>query len=397
MINTVSSFIESKYLWEGKDNENNIKFGFFEGVNTRQHKFSLNQKGVFDCRYHKLSARVLNNKLTPELVTHFVSSLRMFIGGGMNIEKSFVFLLNQTNSLEIKYICASIVISVNSGKTLSKACEELNNKIPTIFLSVIKVSDEAGNLEEALEKIEEYYIINDKSLKAIYSSLRYPVLVAFFLVSLYLFVLLVVIPNQKHIYEFRSVELPLPTQILFTMSDALRFAWPLILSTGLCFIVAMVLLPKTRKKIHKNISDRFFDMFRKWHEPLLFATSMNLLLSTGYQIETAIELLSKDGDKKRRDIFFSIRRQLHEGKLLSETLDATKVFPPYYKEIIALSEYTGDEQSGFAKLEMIQYRLWNDVLKKFSTYIQPAMLVMISVFIAFLLYAVYKPLFSFEI
>jgi len=94
---------------------------------------------------------------------------------------------------------------------------------------MVEAAESSGNLPEILERLSVYLEKASALQKKIISSLTYPVVVIIIAGAISGFLVFKVIPTFKEIFSSMGGKLPLPTQILITVSDTLRhwlFWWP---------------------------------------------------------------------------------------------------------------------------------------------------------------------------
>lgn len=275
-------------------------------------------------------------------------------------------------------------------------------KFPKIFdkvtVNIVKASEEAGTLDVTLkdltQSIKRQMEFNDK----IKGALIYPsfIIVVFF--GVLIVILTFVVPKISTVFSNLHVTLPLPTQIMIFLSNAiLNYTIPII--AGFAAIIGgLIYFYKQNRKFFINILISFPLISRMAREvDLTRATrSLYLLLNAGIPITSALELTEDVVIK--RDVHNAIvhaKTVVFAGKKLSEGLrDNKNVIPPMMIKIVEAGERSGSLDKSLQEIsDYLDYQVSN-TLKTVTALVEPLLLVLVGLLVGGMMMAVIAPIYG---
>ena len=170
---------------------------------------SFNSRVYFKIKIPKIF--IFNTKPKLTWYKKFCEEFYFLHASGVSILDSIrIFKENSENSKDKKMekFYNTIYEKLLKGNSLYKSLISTNYKFDNIFLSLIKISEETGNLSEILKNLSRYYeekiTINNK----IKSSLLYPILLTSVLIVLFNLCILYFIPNYVASFQTQFSNLP---------------------------------------------------------------------------------------------------------------------------------------------------------------------------------------------
>jgi type IV pilus assembly protein PilC len=235
--------------------------------------------------------------------------------------------------------------------------------------------------------------------KKLVSSLVYPVLLVVMLVVMLTFLITFVVPQFANLYNQLGVELPPMTMAMLAVgTNAQKYA-PYALAAVL---IAGFLLWRWMKSDAGAVQvDRV-----KLRTPMLgaiwlkyqvavFSRMLSTLLSGGLPLVPALET---SGESMQSHLIAhgveDATRMVREGQPLARSLEASSVFPEMSVEMIEVGESTGALP---AMLNSVAEFYEEDVTNALATamaLIEPVILIVMGVIVAFVLISLYLPIFS---
>jgi type IV pilus assembly protein PilC len=235
--------------------------------------------------------------------------------------------------------------------------------------------------------------------KKVLVSLMYPS-VLIVLVSLLMVVLVTyVVPSFATLYSSMSAQLPTITIYLIAIGTTAR-SYVLL---GVATIVGLVMLFMwwSRKESAQEKIDRvkvavplFGDIWIKY-QVAQFSRVLGTLLTGGIPLVQGLETAADSlGTPLLRKTLDKAGKMVKEGQSLSSSLSATKIFPELSVDMIEVGESTGALP---AMLTSVAEFYEDDVNTKMTaalSLIEPAIMIFMGMFVAFVLIALYLPIFS---
>jgi type II secretory pathway component PulF len=231
------------------------------------------------------------------------------------------------------------------------------------------------------------------------SALIYPAIISIAMVVVALVMMIFVVPKLTSLYDEFGAQLPIATKILIGLSNFLINSWYLF---GLLIVVGGYSLVQWKKTPSGR---RFFDRYTlkipimgKLQSKIILTEitrTLGLLVESGISIIESLDIVSGTAD----NILFSeaikkASKQVEKGVPLAAAIGVDENFPPIVSQMIAVGEETGkvDEVlmnvSGYFESEA------EEAVKGLTTAIEPLMMIVLGVGVAFLVIAIVLPIYN---
>ena len=164
----------------------------------------------------------------------FVSELADLLEAGMTLGQALQALANQGDDTSAqKYICQDLCDRIVRGENFSDACAKHPKSFPPLFSNMLRAGEASGAMVEVLRRLGEHYERDDGMRSKIKSALTYPAVVLFIGVIAVIVALVWIIPQFQKVFDSMGASLPLPTQILIGLSEAvIRYGWLMALAVA---------------------------------------------------------------------------------------------------------------------------------------------------------------------
>jgi type IV pilus assembly protein PilC len=230
-------------------------------------------------------------------------------------------------------------------------------------------------------------------------SLLYPLLLICAAMCLIVFLVVFVVPNFAELYKSMSADLPAITKVLIAVGTTAR-SYVLIGFGGLIgagFLFRWWSRRESGRDTLDNIKMRsplFGDMWIKY-QVAQFARVLSTLLTGGIPLVQGLETAGDSlGTSLLRRALDKAGKMVREGQTLAGSLNSTGIFPPLAIDMIEVGESTGALP---AMLSSVAEFYEDDVNTKMTaslSLIEPVIMIFMGIFVAFVLVALYLPIFS---
>jgi len=287
---------------------------------------------------------------------------------------------------------------VRGGELLSDAFAE-QKVFPKVYTTTILAGEKSGNLEEVMGRYIAFQRLSVSFRKKLVSSLVYPVLLVVMLVVMLTFLITYVVPQFANLYHQLGAELPPMTMAMLAIgTNAQKYA-PYVLAAVL---LAGFLLWRWMKSDAGAIQmDRIKlkvpllgDIWLKY-QVAIFSRMLSTLLSGGLSLVPALET---SGESMQSHLIArgveGASQLVREGQPLARSLESSSVFPEMSVEMIEVGESTGALP---AMLNSVAEFYEEDVTNALATamaLIEPIILIVMGIVVAFVLISLYLPIFS---
>jgi type IV pilus assembly protein PilC len=270
---------------------------------------------------------------------------------------------------------------------------------PGIYVTSVMAGEKSGSLAEVLDRYIAYQKLALAVRKKLILSLIYPSLLVALVIGLVVFLITYVVPSFAELYKSLSAQLPQVTLILIAVGTTAR---NYVLAGVAALVVAAVAFRFwSRGEAAAEKVDRI-----KLRTPLAgeiwikyqvaqFARILSTLLVGGIPLVQALETASESvGSGLLRKALQKTERLVKEGQSLSAGLTATGIIPGLAVDMIEVGESTGALPTMLASVAEFYEDDVNTRLTAALSLIEPSIMIFMGMFVAFVLVALYLPIFS---
>jgi type IV pilus assembly protein PilC len=345
-----------------------------------------------------LSKRRGRKKLDIEKFLIFNQQFLTLVRAGLPILKSLDLLAERLTDPKLGPHIKAVRDQVKGGALLSEAFED-QGIFPAIYVTSVLAGEKSGALGEVLDRYINYQKMALAVKKKILLSLIYPAVLIVLVFTLIIFLITYVVPNFAELYKSMSASLPAMTQLLIAVGTTAR-SYILLIAGAL--VAAVVLfrfwsrgegarLQIDRVKLRTPI---FGEIWIKY-QVAQFSRILSTLLVGGIPLMQALSTASESlGTPLLKRALEKAVRMVKEGQSLSSALATTRVFPGLAVDMIEVGESTGALP---AMLNSVAEFYEDDVNTRMTatlSLIEPAIMIFMGGFVAFVLIALYLPIFS---
>ncbi len=328
----------------------------------------------------------------------FNQQFMTLIRAGLPILKSLELLSSSLSSPKLAEYIRQVREDVKSGALLSDAMRA-QGVFPPIYTTSIMAGEKSGSLVEVIERYVNYQKLALAVRKKVLVSLLYPSLLIVLVTGLVIFLVTYVVPNFAELYASMQAELPPMTQALVYIGLAAK-NYILFFAAGAglaAFLFSLWLRTERAKAQFDRLKLRLPLFGNIWikYQVAQFSRVLSTLLVGGIPLLQALETSGDSlGNQLLRDAIRSAGKLVREGRPLSAGLQQTGIFPRLAVEMIEVGESTGALP---AMLNSVAEFFEEDVNMRMTaalSLIEPLIMLVMGVFVAFVLVSLYLPIFS---
>jgi type IV pilus assembly protein PilC len=327
----------------------------------------------------------------------FNQELATLLKAGLPLVHSVDILRKRVPNPMFKAALNDVHDRIRSGSALSEAFEA-QELFSGVYTASLMAGEKSGSLEQVIRRYVQHMKVLASVRSHVVSALIYPavlVVLATFVVGLIVFK---VVPEFADFYnQFgRGNELPLSTRIVVALSTNLVASAGLIFTSLAALVVGTFLWfrqPVQRKRLHAGILRLpYFGPLARKLTTAQVSRTLATLLSGGIPLVNALDIASRSaGNLSIADGLSVVAKQVREGASLAGALAERKMFPHVAIEMVEVGESTGALAD---MLNSVADFYDEESLTRFSNMVQPILLIVMGVIIAFLLMSLYMPLFN---
>jgi general secretion pathway protein F len=371
-------------------------------------KFLKKKLGVFlnikEIELETLEDKILKifdfNKVDEEEVLLVLEQLYVMLNAGISIDRALILVSQNLKNKKLKKIFSSVINDIKAGLSLSVAFSKFSDELGNLFVSMIKLGEETGDLASAVKDLAEIMreiLDNKKRLK---KATRYPIFIVFAMMIAFVIVILFVIPQFKSIFAQMDLELPLATRVLLWLEDALRRYGIYILIGGISFMGGINYFYKKNEKVRIAL-DKFMLKIYVVGDVIRFAMIgrfmyvLKKLLQSGVPLidalENALAIVDNLYIKKNLE---AIKVSVLSGNSMNKGFEESKLFEPLIIQMVEAGEESGHIVDMLDKISQYYLDKYRYIVDNIAVLIEPILIAAIAGFIFTLALGIFLPMWS---
>ncbi len=178
-------------------------------------------------------------KIRRRDITAFTREIAALLDASIPIPQALESLGQKETNPALRQTVLHLADSVRKGASLSNALEEHPRLFTPLYVSMIRVGEEAGALPRSMNDLAALLEHEDEVRSEVASAVAYPVLVLAFGALTVTLLLTFVLPRLFDMLQEMLQDLPLPTRILLGFSQTFSQFWPWITLATLALAYAL--------------------------------------------------------------------------------------------------------------------------------------------------------------
>jgi len=345
-----------------------------------------------------VTLRPTGKKINIEKFLIFNQQFVTLIRAGLPILKALDLLSDRLTDPKLSKHIIGVREEIRNGALLSDAFAR-QGVFPPIYVTTVLAGERSGSLAEVLERFITYQKLALSVRKKLLVSLLYPAVLVFLVLCLIVFLVTYVVPNFAVLYATMDAQLPAPTRFLIAIGTTARNY----VLVGFAGIVGLIFGFRywSRTPSGGERVDRFLlkipiagEVWLKY-QVAQFSRVLGTLLIGGIPLLQALDTAADSlGTQVLKRVLNDAVKLVREGQALSQSLRKTKIFPSLSLDMIEVGESTGAlPQMLTSVAEFYEEDVSNSVTAALSL-IEPVIMIVMGIFVAFVLISLYLPIFS---
>jgi len=327
-------------------------------------------------------------------------NLWIMFGAGLSLVKIFDILSSQAKNQKLKKIMVDIDAMLNKGETLSSALAKYPKVFNDFFVSMVRIGEESGTLEEIFE-ILSVHMDRDHELKSkIRGALIYPCIILIVMGGIGIVVSTFVLPRFSAFLLGMNIQLPIYTRILIGIGTYSQKYWYLFILIPIVLIYGFFVAMKT--KIGRWIRDTvlirmpLLSSFIKKTNSAVLIRSLSSLNSSGISLIRSLEITADTvGNIYFKNALLDAIEKVKKGEKLSNALKPyANIFPFGAIDMMEVGEETGKTSIVLKKLSDFYEQEVIEETQNFSVIIEPILLIFLGLVVAFFAISIIEPMYS---
>lgn len=359
---------------------------------------------VYSIRSKDFSARLTgtasSRKKTVNLEKFLIFNQQFvtLVRAGLPILKGLDLLADRLTDEKLGRYIKLVREDVKTGTGLSDAFAR-QGVFPPIYVTSVLAGEKSGSLTEVLDRYITYQRLTLALRKKLLVSLLYPAILVLLVIALIVFLITYVVPNFAELYHSMDAKLPTMTLLLIAVGTTARAYVLLGLAAALAAGAGLFLWAK--REGSQETVDRwkkgtpvFGEIWTKY-QVAQFSRVLSTLLIGGIPLVQALETAGRSlGTVLLRKALDRVADSVREGKSLSASLTSTGLFPELSIDMMEVGESTGALPQMLNSVAEFYEEDVSTRMTALLSLIEPVIMIFMGIFVAFVLVALYLPIFS---
>ena len=394
-----------RYQFEARDTRGRVFKGELDAPNESEARVRLRAQKLMPMKVAQAEQKVsglkkVGGKGVPlKELQVFTRQLSTLLGSGIPILQSLEVLSQSQRSPGMSIALKSMVNDINHGRRFGEAMAEHPLVFDRFYVNMVKAGEESGNIDQILNRLAVYIEKAAKVNGQIKGAMVYPIAilsVAFLVVS---GLMIFVIPKFEAVFASSGQDLPVLTKMVVAMSKIFMSYWWAIIggvAGSVFFIINYYRTDDGKKTIDTVLIDIPYvgDLIQK-SAVARFTRTLSTLLASGVSIMEALEIASRvTGNVVIETALIRAREAISEGKSLTVPLSKEKYIPQMVTQMIGVGEQTGAIDQMLNKVADFYEDEVDVAVSALTSVMEPLMMVVLGGIIAFIVVAMYLPIFN---
>lgn len=371
----------TRYRYKAVDGLGRMVDGDIEAANEfdleqRLEKMSLALVRYDEIRY-KRSLFSLRRKLPRRDLINFTLQLEQLVKSGVPIIEALQGLSESDGNTVFKNILYDIIEKIEAGNTLAQALEAHINVFGKVYVFMVRVGEESGQLARVLHELGEMLKWQDEIVARAKAVSVYPAIVFCVIMAVVAFLMLYLVPLLVPFFESNGVQIPIYTKALMMTSQFLESFWYWLLLGFTALLLTVALL------------NRYSPQFKFWFDqqrlklwlvgPIdmkiklsRFTKHLALMYGSGVTVLDGLELSRPVMSNVVLDA--SVQRAKHlieNGASISDGFSQVGLFPPLMVRMLKVGETSGQLDSSLLTISYFYERDAKELIDRLEPAIMP--------------------------
>src|SRR3569833_120361 len=389
------------FAWEGKDKRGNRVKGKSLAPDEIVLRSELRRQGIAPSKIRKqTSSPGRGGKVKPEDIAVFARQLATMLAAGIPLVQAFEIVGNGNDKPSMQKLILDIKADVEGGTSLHEALGKHPLQFDDLFVNLVEAGEQAGALENLLDKIATYKEKTEALKKKVKKALFYPAAVLVVAVIVTIILLIFVIPQFESLFKGFGADLPAFTQFVIDMSKFVQSEGVFIAIVVAAAIYAFAYFHKRSRKMRQTI-DKLALKFPVIG-PILnksaiarYARTLSTMFAACVPLVEALESVAgATGNIIYEDAVMKMRDEVATGQRLQRAMENTGLFPNMVIQMIAVGEESGSLDTMSGKVANFYEAEVDNAVDAMSSLLEPLIMAVLGVLVGGMVIAMYLPIFK---
>lgn len=339
-------------------------------------------------------------KVPKRELINFCFHLEQLTSAGVPILDGLADLRDSIDHPRLREVIASMIESIEGGRTLSQAMSEHPKVFDKVFSSLIRAGENSGNLPAVLKSLNESLKWEDELASHTKKLFMYPAFVGAIVLGVTFFLMVYLVPQMAGFIKNMGQDMPTQTKILLATAAFVKQFWYLILATPLLVFSGIKLalqsnpafryrfdefklaLPVVGSILRKIILSRFAGVFA-----MMYASGIAIIDAIRATEDVAGNTVIQGGLQRAGQL-------IAEGQNVSVAFQNIGLFPPLVIRMLRVGETSGALDTALLNVAYFYNRDVKESIEKVQAMIEPALTLILGALLGWVMLSVLGPIYE---
>jgi len=396
----------SLFQYKAIDQEGNERQGTIDAVNTDVAITALQRRGLVVSSIAGEKGQAFWEKdlglfsgITNRDVVMLSRQVTTLFEAQVSALRAFRLLASEARTPKMAEVLTEVGNDIQSGAPISTALSKHPRAFSPFYVNMVRAGEESGKLDETFAFLADYLDRNYEISQKAKNALIYPAFVMATFVVVMVLMMTLVIPRISTILLETGQQIPIYTRVVIAisnfMADYILLVVLIVVIGGVAVFqysrtqAGRVMLSRARLQI-PHVGAIYEKLFLS-----RLADNMSTMLRSGIQMVRAFEITSTVvGDPVYEALLSEASEEIKTGRPPSEVLRKYPEIPGIVVGMLKIGEETGNSSQILDTMARFYRREVSNSIDTLVGLIEPIMIVLLALGVAFLLASVLIPIYN---
>ena len=345
------------------------------------------------------AAPTQNLKIPHGQLLVFTEQLAHLLQAGMTLDEGLSVLEKRLKQPRVQQMTHTLHQALVDGRSFSQALSELPRIFPPLYVNLVGAGEASGALPQILLRVVKSLMQAKELRDRVQQALIYPAFLALAGAVLVTIFITFMVPQLTGFMAQTGGALPLPTRILLHINHAITGYWWVGVLAGISAVVGFRAL--VRSDEGRTGWDRFQLMIPGYGRVIRhryyaqFSRTLGTLIENGIPLLRALDLVTEiAGNRFLEQKLGEVRKAVIDGATLSAALQAQKLFPDLFTDMMSVGEQTGHFAETMQAIADVYERELDKTVGLISQLIPPVIIVVIAALVGLVVFSILSAVFE---
>ena len=263
-----------------------------------------------------------------------------------------------------------------------------------LYINIISVGEEVGDLKSSLRKVSEYLHFRSNLMKEVWSALAYPLFILFVSIVALFFIATVILPKFSSIFTGKEMHyLPFISRVVIGMGKFINSNLNLVLGLFFSLITGLVVL-FAFEETRRFIKDALYKIpgVKEIVFQLEFAnmcSSLGAMLEGGVEIGRAVRLAQRVVDNKAlKHVLEETAEEIKKGLKISDIWKRYDIIPESIVSLVSVGENSASLGEILTKLGERYSEDFKHSVSRVLSLLEPVLIIFLGIIVGIVVVAI---------